>query len=220
MGILSRSTDYAGFHQSFQIIACPWCDNKYRILKIFNPNCQNGINTNSSCQIAVKPLYFADLEATKKPPKHSENGLSKRFLNGARDGTRTHDLLITNQLRYQLRHSSGYSVCVHKSTTHDYILLCARFQVVFASGRNIAIDGWVTGDSKPTEYTANPTKHNKPCRPAVKSLVAVISPALRGILRCVKVIHRKMQVNHFHAILGIESLIRILPREVLYGSKE
>lgn len=25
---------------------------------------------------------------------------------GARDGTRTHDLLITNQLRYQLRHSS------------------------------------------------------------------------------------------------------------------
>ncbi len=64
-----------------------------------------------SCQIAVKPLYFADFEAKKKPPKHSENGLSKRFLNGARDGTRTHDLLITNQLRYQLRHSSGYSVC-------------------------------------------------------------------------------------------------------------
>ena len=63
-----------------------------------------------SCQIAVKPLYFADFEAKKKPPKHSENGLSKRFLNGARDGTRTHDLLITNQLRYQLRHSSGYSV--------------------------------------------------------------------------------------------------------------
>lgn len=35
-----------------------------------------------------------------------------RFLNGARDGTRTHDLLITNQLRYQLRHSSGYSLYV------------------------------------------------------------------------------------------------------------
>ena len=32
-----------------------------------------------SCQIAVKPLYFADFEAKKKPPKHSENGLSKRF---------------------------------------------------------------------------------------------------------------------------------------------
>ena len=80
MGILSRSTDYAGFHQSFQIIACPWRDNKYRILKIFNPNCQNGINTNISCQIAVKPLYFADLEAKKKPPKHSKIGLSKRFL--------------------------------------------------------------------------------------------------------------------------------------------
>ena len=39
-----------------------------------------------SCQIAVKPLYFADLDTKKKPPKHSENGLSKRFLNGARDG--------------------------------------------------------------------------------------------------------------------------------------
>ena len=31
-------------------------------------------------------------------------------LHGARDGTRTHDLLITNQLRYQLRHSSGYGI--------------------------------------------------------------------------------------------------------------
>ena len=80
MGILSRSTDYAGFHQSFQIIACPWRDNKYRILKIFNPNCQNGINTNSSCQIAVKPLYFADLEAKKNRMGRLENGLSMRFL--------------------------------------------------------------------------------------------------------------------------------------------
>ena len=136
-----------------------------------------------SCQIAVKPLYFADSEAKKKPPKHSENGLSKRFLNGARDGTRTHDLLITNQLRYQLRHSSGYSVCfvrfcLLKSTvgerserfglifrvrivralrpslfgtaaparlleiaTHDYILLCARFQVVFTIESNNAVWG-------------------------------------------------------------------------------
>ena len=64
-----------------------------------------------SCQIAVKPLYFADFEAKKKPPKHSENGLSKRFLNGARDGTRTHDLLITNQSRYQLRHSTIFGCC-------------------------------------------------------------------------------------------------------------
>ena len=39
-----------------------------------------------------------------------ENGAVKKQPRGARDGTRTHDLLITNQLRYQLRHSSGYSV--------------------------------------------------------------------------------------------------------------
>lgn len=40
-----------------------------------------------------------------------ENGTVSLQPRGARDGTRTHDLLITNQLRYQLRHSSGYSVC-------------------------------------------------------------------------------------------------------------
>ena len=39
-----------------------------------------------------------------------ENGAVSLQPRGARDGTRTHDLLITNQLRYQLRHSSGYSV--------------------------------------------------------------------------------------------------------------
>ncbi len=58
-----------------------------------------------------------------------------RFLHVARDGTRTHDLLITNQLRYQLRHSSGYSVVRMRAVfraLYDYTLLCRIFQVIFA----------------------------------------------------------------------------------------
>ena len=40
----------------------------------------------------------------KKEPQLRVRAL--RLLTGAEDGTRTHDLLITNQLLYQLSHSS------------------------------------------------------------------------------------------------------------------
>ena len=44
------------------------------------------------------PISFLNL--------HEKSSLDGSHFHGARDGTRTHDLLITNQLRYQLRHSS------------------------------------------------------------------------------------------------------------------
>ena len=44
------------------------------------------------------------LSPTTKSIREVPKGTS--LIDGARDGTRTHDLLITNQLRYQLRHSS------------------------------------------------------------------------------------------------------------------
>ena len=65
-----------------------------------------------------------------------ENSTSFEMLFGARDGTRTHDLLITNQLRYQLRHSSGYSFVMRRGADrrglpNDYIISCGIFQVIF-----------------------------------------------------------------------------------------
>ena len=49
------------------------------------------------------------LSPTTKSIEEAPKGTSP--IDGARDGTRTHDLLITNQLRYQLRHSSIFGCC-------------------------------------------------------------------------------------------------------------
>ena len=38
-----------------------------------------------------------------------KNGFPMRFLFGANEGIRTPDLLITNQLRYRLRHISKFT---------------------------------------------------------------------------------------------------------------
>ena len=69
--------------------------------------------------------------------KRDEFEMFLKFVSdGARDGTRTHDLLITNQLRYQLRHSSGYSFVMRRGADrrglpNDYIISCGIFQVIF-----------------------------------------------------------------------------------------
>ena len=59
-------------------------------------------------------LDFYSLKAKKKPCNH----WNYRVFNGASDVTRTHDLLITNQLLYQLSYTSVFlTACTfyHKS---------------------------------------------------------------------------------------------------------
>ncbi len=57
-----------------------------------------------------KRLKHRKNKTARKTPK---NGFPMRFLLGANEGIRTPDLLITNQLRYRLRHiSKAYLVII------------------------------------------------------------------------------------------------------------
>ena len=57
-----------------------------------------------------KRLKHRNNKTARKTPK---NGFPMRLLLGANEGIRTPDLLITNQLRYRLRHiSKAYSVII------------------------------------------------------------------------------------------------------------
>ncbi len=67
---------------------------------------QGTVKLHNMRQISVKSAYNSNTEQSKDRSNSPEMACLSGFLIGARDGTRTHDLLITNQLRYQLRHSS------------------------------------------------------------------------------------------------------------------
>ena len=67
---------------------------------------QNTEKMHNKRQISVKSAYYSIKERRKDRLNIPEMACLSGFFHGARDGTRTHDLLITNQLRYQLRHSS------------------------------------------------------------------------------------------------------------------
>ena len=99
---------------------------------------QGTVKLHNMRQISVKSSYYSNSEQRKCRLDCRKMAYLSGFLNGARDGTRTHDLLITNQLRYQLRHSSGYLILTMRGISHPqtltvvyYSISAARMQAFF-----------------------------------------------------------------------------------------
>ena len=77
-------------------------------MKNFLSFCRYAVKANMIRPLAYVKLFKLFTRVLSDFKQQKGNGITVPFLSGRGDGIRTHDLLVPNQARYQLRYASHY----------------------------------------------------------------------------------------------------------------